>query len=262
MSVTTDDTIKAPRKSAMVLELRAAADFIRMSVPLVRAHLRHKPSIDVSPVIVIPGFGSDDRYTAPLRHYLGRLGYQTEGWQMGFNRAGTNMPHTLADLSDRWNVKPQKNYQGEASVPYLCDQVRKHVERRSQELDSPVSLIGWSLGGYIAREVARDLPDRVDKVITMGSPTIGGPKYTAAASYFRKLGMDLDWIEKEIADREDRLIEQPITAIYSKTDAIVSWQACIDHHSPFVEHIEVEAAHLGMGFNPTIWKHIVNALDS
>ena len=95
----------------------------------------------------------------------------------------------------------------------------------------------------------------------MGSPTIGGPKYTAAASFFRIRGMDLDWIEAEIAGRERQPITQPITAIVSKSDGVVSWQAAWDHHSPNVQHIEVRAAHLGMGFNPTIWGHVTEALE-
>ena len=123
-------------------------------------------------------------------------------------------------------------------------------------------LIGWSLGGYICREAARDLPDIVDRVVTFGSPTKGGPKYTAAADFFRKRGMDLDWIEEEVAARESNPIQQPITAIYSRSDGIVDWRACIDHHSPNVRHVEVNAAHLGMGFNPAVWKQVKQALSS
>ena len=65
----------------------------------------------------------------------------------------------------------------------------------------------------------------------------------------------------EIPHRESNPIRQPITAIYSRSDGIVDWRACIDHHSPNVRHFEVNAAHLGMGFNPTIWKQVVQALD-
>jgi hypothetical protein len=74
--------------------------------------------------------------------------------------------------------------------------------------------------------------------------------------------MDLDWIEEQISRREERPIRQPITAIYSRNDAVVSWRAAIDHHSENVTHIDVSAPHLGMGFNPTIWNHIVKALEA
>ena len=99
-------------------------------------------------------------------------------------------------------------------------------------------------------------------MITLGAPTIGGPKYTAAATLFRKRGMDLDWIETEIKRRESIRIRQPITAIFSKTDGIVSWQACIDHYSENVRHVEINGSHLGMGFNPSVWRHIIAALGS
>lgn len=254
--------LAAPRRSALWLETRTAVDLARMVAPLLSAHIRPRPARGGSHVIVIPGFGSDDRYTRPLRHYLKRLGFAAEGWGLGKNLAGIDLPHELDDLSPRWQVSRKEDYRGEGSVPFLCDRVVERVQERQAEIDLPITLIGWSLGGYIARETARDLPGLVDRVITFGSPTIGGPKYTAAAPFFRKRGMDLDWIEEEVAKREVRPIQQPITAIYSKSDAVVSWQAAIDHHSDNVQHIEVRASHLGMGFNPTIWSHVVSALET
>ena len=243
-------------------EARTVFDIARMVAPLAGAQLRPRRSRAAAPVILLPGFRSDDRYLAPLRHYLKRHGFRAEGWGLGTNLAGTNLPHTLDDLSERWQVTERPDYRGEASVPYLCDRFMDRVRERADALGAPISLVGWSLGGYVAREAARDLPDLIDRVITLGSPTIGGPKYTAAAIYFRRLGMDLDWIEEEIARREDRPITQPVTAIYSKSDAIVSWPAAMDHHSERVTHIEVNAPHLGLGFNPTVWRHILRALEA
>ena len=124
----------------------------------------------------------------------------------------------------------------------------------------PVLVFGKT--GQVARELARDMPDIVDRVVTMGSPVIGGPKYTAVARAFERGGQDTDWIEAEIARRESTPITQPITAIYSRTDGIVGWQAAIDHHSPNVRHVEIDAAHLGMGFNPTIWAEVLSALQA
>ncbi|MGB5622402.1 MAG: hypothetical protein WBN65_07915 [Gammaproteobacteria bacterium] len=254
--------IAPPKRSALLLESRTAIDLARMLVPLIGAQLRPGNLRDASHVIVVPGFGSDDRYTAPLRHYLNRLGFRAEGWGLGKNQAGVDLPHTLDDLSPTWEFTPRANYAGEASVPYLCDRLIDRVRERHRALGQPISLIGWSLGGYLAREAARDLPDIVERVITMGTPTVGGPKYTAAAPFFRKRGMDLDWIEEEIRGRESRPIRQPITAIFSRSDGVVSWQASIDRYSENVRHVEVRAPHLGMGFNPTIWRHIVAALEA
>jgi pimeloyl-ACP methyl ester carboxylesterase len=258
----TDLKLAAPKRSKMLLEARTAIDVARMVRPLVGARLRPAAERDDLFVIVVPGFGADDHSMAPLRYFLKRQGFEVEGWGLGRNLAGTNLPHTLADLSPTWDVEEQGEYRGEASVPFLCDRLTDRVRERATELDRPVALVGWSLGGYLAREAARDLPETVDRVVTLGSPIVGGPKYTAAARYFTQRGMDLDWIEREIHRREERPIRQPITAIYSRTDAVVPWEAAVDRFSENVRHIEVNAAHLGMGFNPTIWRHVLTALAS
>lgn len=258
----TTDSLSPPRRRSLLLESRTAIDLARMVAPLVSVQLRRPAARDRARIIVVPGFGSDDRYTAPLRHYLNRLGFRAEGWGLGKNLAGVDLPHSLEDLSPGWQFAQKENYRGEGSVPFLADRLAQRVRERHASVGEPITLIGWSLGGYLAREVARDLPGIVDRVITMGSPAIGGPKYTAAAPFFRNRGMDLDWIEEQISRREERPIRQPITAIYSRNDAVVSWRAAIDHHSENVTHIEVSAPHLGMGFNPTIWNHIVKALEA
>ncbi|MEM6580627.1 MAG: alpha/beta hydrolase [Pseudomonadota bacterium] len=255
-------TPQIPRKRLMMLEARAALDYSRMWGPLLRASVQRSNKKSDSLVIVVPGFGSGDRYTLPMRRYLNARGLKAEGWGLGTNRAGTNLPHTQDDLSDRWQFVKREQYNGEAGVPYLIDQFFERVLKRHRETKRSVSLVGWSLGGYVAREVARDMPEIVDRVVTMGSPVVGGPKYTAVAPFFDRGGQDLDWIEDEIQRRESTRIQQPITAIYSKTDGIVGWQAAIDQYSPNVQHVEVNAAHLGMGFNASIWQTVENALHS
>ena len=251
-----------PKRSLLLLETRAALDAARMLAPLLTSSIRSAPEPADTLVIVAPGFGSGDRYTLPLRRFLKRQGFRTEGWGLGTNLAGTNLEHTQDDLSERWEFSRREDYRGEAGVPFQIDRFYDRVLQRHAETGLKISLIGWSLGGYMAREVARDLPEVVERVVTMGSPTVGGPKYTAAAAFFNRSGMDLDWIEAEIAGRESRSISQPITAIVSKTDAIVDWNAAIDRYSPNVNHIEVDAAHLGMGFNPDIWAQVLAALQS
>ena len=246
----------------LLFESRAALELTRMLVPLVGSHVRPTPTRSASPIIIAPGFGADDRYTRPLRSYLRLQGYRADGWGLGKNLAGIDIEHVIDDISAAWQVPAKEDYRGEGSVPLLCDRLVDRIRERHREIGQRISLIGWSLGGFIVREAARELPDVVDRVITMGAPVIGGPKYTAAARFFRRRGADLDFIEAAIEKREARPITQPITAIYSKSDAIVSWPAAIDHFSKNVQHIEVNATHLGMGFNPAIWDHIVEALES
>jgi pimeloyl-ACP methyl ester carboxylesterase len=137
-------------------------------------------------------------------------------------------------------------------VDRLLSALRQRVGALVEELGEPLIAVGWSLGGYLAREVAREIPERFVKVITLGSPIVGGPRYTAAAHWYRSRGFDLDEIEREVAERYRRPLTVPVVAIYSKRDGIVAWQACIDHWSPHVRHVEVGSTHLGMAFCPQV----------
>ncbi len=257
---TTPMTITPPRRGMMLREARVLADMTRMTLPLAGALLRPSPVNGRSLVIVLPGFGATDRSTAPMRAFLNRRGFQAEGWGLGRNLAGLDLKGTIDDVSPGWAYPPTEQHNGEVGVPLLADRFAARVRQRHSELGRPVSLVGWSLGGYIAREAARELPDIVDRVVTLGSPVIGGPKYTAAAETFRKRGQDLDYIEHVIAEREVRPIRQPITAIVSPTDGVVAREAAIDRHSENVTHVEVDAAHLGLAFNPTVWRYVLGAL--
>ena len=252
--------LRPPPRSALIGETRALFEVGRMLLSLSAAQLRKTTDTDERLIIVLPGFGADDRHTAPLRHFLRKQGYVVEGWGMGRNRAGQDMPNSVELLSDRWPVEERENYRGEAAVPCLVDRFVEHARERREQSGRDVVLIGWSLGGYIAREVARDLPEAIKQVITLGSPVVGGPKYTATGRYFARQGADLDWIEAMIEKREINPIQQPMTMIYSKSDGIVSWQAAIDRFNQNVEHIEVNATHLGMAFNPSVWSHVLGAL--
>ena len=249
-----------PPRSALIRETRVLLEAARMIVPLTAAQLRRTTETDDRLVIVLPGFGADDRHTAPLRHFLRKRGFVVEGWSMGRNRAGQDLPNSVEQLSDRWPVEARADYNGEAAVPCLVDRFIEHAQSRHRQTGREIVLIGWSLGGYIAREVARDLPDVVEQVITLGSPVVGGPKYTATGRYFARQGADLDWIEAMIERREDNPIRQPVTMIYSKSDGIVAWPAAIDRFNRNVEHIEINGSHIGMAFNPSVWTHIVGTL--
>ena len=185
-------------------------------------------------VLVFPGFGAGDLSTLVLRQYLAYLGYNSAGWQQGIN---------TGDVM--------------AMIRTLTDAVRKQV----QDTSAPVILVGWSLGGYLAREVARELPDHVSQVLTMGSPIIGGPKYTRVAALFKDNGVSLDMIEQAIAARDTQLLQLPITNIYSKNDGVVAWEACIDHKSPDVEHFEVRSSHLGLGISADVFRIIARQLS-
>lgn len=253
------ETLKPPQKRNLVNEMISPL----YMTGLVKALLPSaKESRDNPPVTVIPGFGANDASMWPLRHFLNKHGFAAEGWGLGLNLGGRGQIETLHQLSENWDVDRNHPHNGEGEVPYLCDQMRERVEARSEKLGRSISLIGWSLGGYIAREVARDLPDHVDRVVTLGSPVVGGPKYTRTAALFEKRNFDLDWLEAETLRRFDKPIQQPITAIYSKTDGVVGWQAARDTYSPNVTHIEVKCSHMALGVNAKVMNHVLEALKN
>lgn len=266
MNVPKNKALKPPSRLSLLFESRALLDIVSVPGSLLASKFSSSTVEGALPIIMFPGFGSDERYMKALGYYLKNLGYYAEGWGLGFNLAGMDLDHTLDDLSPIWELElpdncDPSNYKGEGGVPFLCEKAIAQVKQQSEKLGSPVVLIGWSLGGYLARECARELRSEVAQVITFGAPIIGGPKYSRAAAAFKAKGQDLDWIERSIEKRNKNIIEQPITSIYSKSDGIVASGAAIDTVSPNVENVHVNAAHLGMGFNRKIWKVIRQSLD-
>ena len=139
-------------------------------------------------------------------------------------------------------------------LPKVIDMIERRVEQTGQ----PTTMIGWSNGGIFARETARDRPELVRRVITIGTPIVGGPRYTRGAGLFAP--EELDRIESVVDERNLRPIEQPVTSIYSEADNIVDWRACIDTMSPRVENIAINSTHAGMVIDPDVWTIIAKRL--
>lgn len=171
----------------------------------------------------------------PLGRYLAFLGYDVYEWGLGRNRG---------------------------HVDTYTQSMGKRVQELHDRLDgAPVTLIGWSLGGVIARETARLFEPWVREVITLGTPIIGGPKYTAAAERFAEDGkLDLDEFEKEVHARNSVGIRQPVTSIYSKKDGVVGWRASIDVYNAHARNIEVSSSHFGIGAHGKVWRLIADTL--
>ncbi len=184
------------------------------------------------PVIDIPGWKSPEAAMAPLRHYLRRQGHDARGWGLGVNQGNP-----------------------ERDVQILIPMVEELAERSGR----PVALVGWSLGGTIARETARAVPQAVSRVITYGTPVIGGPSYTIGA---RAAGAAENARIRDLIDELDRTnpIQVPITAIFTRRDRIVDWPASIDRTSADVEHVEVRSTHAGMGIDPDVWEVVATHL--
>jgi hypothetical protein len=114
----------------------------------------------------------------------------------------------------------------------------------------------------MAREVAREIPEHIEQLVSLDSPVIGGPNYTAAASRMKRKGLNPDWIERQAERRLRTPLRVPITAIVSPADAIVGVGSAWDRTSPNVQHPEIDAAHPGMAFDPVIRDVIVSRLKS
>jgi pimeloyl-ACP methyl ester carboxylesterase len=254
-------TLSVPHPFKLLGEVRALADLIRMVPHLAVQSLRPNKTSTGRQIMIIPGFGGSEKAMWPLKRFLQSQGHAVHDWGFGKNLAGVNIPHTLSDLSPHWQFTAPSDYRREGGVALLCDKISVRVRELTSE-NSSIVLLGWSLGGFMAREVARDNPKQVSHVITLGTPVIGGPKYTAAAKFFSKRGMDLDWVEREIAKRDHQPISTPITAIVSPSDGVVDWNATIDRISPNLDSISRSAAHLGMPFNVRIWADIARVLAS
>ena len=249
--------LSPPSRHAILKEARAAKDVAHMVLRLMK---KPGPAIETEPVMVLPGFGTSERAMRPLRHMLKRHAIHAEDWGLGRNLAGLNLPHTVDELESGWSLDPLQKYRGETGFVYLSDRLIERVKTRSEKLESKLSLIGWSLGGSLAREAARELPGHVKQVITLGSPVVGGPKYTLAGNQLAKSGLDIDWIEAQMQRREQWAIQVPITAIVSPSDGIVGYQAARDRTNPFVRHIEMNVSHIGMPLNPRVWDLILDIL--
>jgi pimeloyl-ACP methyl ester carboxylesterase len=220
--------LEPPPLSGLFREIRGFLELPRLMLSF--QDLARQPRGRGQPVLLLPGYRAGDGSTAILKTYLHLLGYQVQGWKLGRNSG---------------------------DVPDLLPRVLKGIDSLVCLTHQPVRLIGWSLGGYLAREAARERPDLVHRVITLGTPVVGGPKYTVVARWFRR---DMAAIEAEIELRNQISLRTPVTAIYSRADAVVAWEACIDQNGSEVEHVEVRTTHVGLGFSPEVYKIIAQRL--
>ncbi len=191
-----------------------------------RPLLPRLPAGDGHPVLVLPGLMADDVSTVTLRRVLRRLGYRVHGWRLGRNIGPTRecvegMARRIEDLGDRYG--------------------------------RPVSLVGQSLGGIFARDLARKTPDAVRQVITLGSPfAMQADSQTRAGRVFERYAHL--HVEKRALPLESETtpLQVPSTSVYSHQDGIVAWQACLDRLSLHAENIAVHASHLGMAHHPAV----------
>ena len=218
--------LRPPGLGLLLAEARGIFEFnfsLLLSPLLMRA-----PRGDGHPVLTLPGFLASDLSTAPLRRYLSELGYDAHAWQMGRNTGGVS--RMRAALRDRLAA------------------IHATTGRKA-------SIVGWSLGGIYARDLALWAPQMVRSVVTLGSPFAGDVRATNATRLYEVMSGEAVEENSELRQAIAGDLPVPATSIYSRADGIVNWRTCLLRSSDTAENIEVYfASHVGIGVNPAaLW---------
>jgi pimeloyl-ACP methyl ester carboxylesterase len=213
--------LRPPGLGLMLAEVRGIFEFnasVLLSPVLLRA-----PRGDGHPVLALPGFLASDLSMAPMRRYLRELGYETHAWRMGRNLGG---------------------------VSRVRDALRDRLAAIHAADGRKVSIVGWSLGGVYARDLALQAPEMVRSVVTLGSPFAGDVRATNATRLYEAMSGEAVADNSELQRAISGDLPVPTTSIYSRTDGIVNWRTCCVRPSETAENIEVYlASHTGLGVN-------------
>ena len=230
----TATSVRPPNRMLLLMEGRAIPELFGFaaSLPTLTALA---PRGEGQPVLVLPGLTTSDNATVALRRFLRTKGYKAYGWELGMNLG---------------------------PLPGIEDGLIARVEELYEKYDQKVSLVGWSLGGIYARQLAKIMPDKVRQVVTLGSPFRGDPRATNAWRVYQMTsGQSVDDSEKHMGGAIAKAPNVPTTAIYSKTDGICAWQNCIEEDTKTTENIEVKASHCGLGHHPAVVYAIADRLS-
>ena len=215
----------APTARLALTEMpRAALDLTALATvaPALAAERRG----DGHPVLVLPGMVGGDVSTLGLRRYLTWLGYSVSGSGISMNAAPT-----------------------EAVVNGLRARLKGLAAP-----GRPVSIVGWSLGGLYAHELARRAPGSVRQVVTLGSPIrlarTRGQATSRLFDRFSHLHVAPSLVARPWSEAGP--LRVPATSVYTRSDGIVSWQSCLLRPGKRRQNIEVYGSHLGLVLNPTV----------
>ena len=182
---------------------------------------------DGHPVMVLPGLMTGDPGTLLLRTALRTLDHNVSGWALGINRGPTRR---------------------------VVERLRAQLDRLHQESGRRVSLVGWSLGGLYAQELARAAPGSVRQLITLGTPAVRWPRWVRTASGLLDSGpLRAGWAVPAPRPWAERgSLRVPVTSVYTRADGIVHWSACRYELRDRRENVEVRGSHLGLACNPAV----------
>jgi pimeloyl-ACP methyl ester carboxylesterase len=217
------DEQRAPNMKLLLMELRAVPELFGFTASL-PSLLTLAPRGDGQPVLVLPGLATSDRSTLSLRTFLSAKGYPTYGWNLG------------------------RNY---GPLPGVEDGLKNRLLELHEKYDRKVSVVGWSLGGIYARQLAKMMPDSVRQVITLGSPFSGDPRATNAWKLYQfASGHSVDNRDNHMGGTIAHPPSVPTTAIYSESDGICAWRNCMEQDEEHLENIRVRSSHCGLGHHP------------
>lgn len=189
------------------------------------------------PVLVLPGFLGSDSCTSVLRAFLAVRGFAPLPWRCGRN---------LGPKGD------------------LLDRLVKRVRDCAAAADTPISLVGHSLGGIYAREIAHAVPEDVNLVITLGSPFRCPDGRGADPAVVRLLEMTTGRRVHELwgdrAPRFDAPLPVPSVAVFSKQDGVVNWRSCIETAGSNAENVETSGSHCGLVINHSVLSIVADRL--
>lgn len=215
-----------PSRTQLVTEVpRAGLDLAALLTtwPLLTAARRG----DGHPVLVLPGLLTGDPATLLLRNVLRALGHDVSGWSLGTNRGSTGR---------------------------VVRELRARVAELHRSSGRRVSLVGWSLGGVYAQELARATPGSIRGIVTLGSPVVRGAPWLRRASRLvdatsslpaGTAGLPRPWAERGS-------LRVPATSVFTRADGIVHWSWCSYQARPQRENVEVRGSHLGLAHNPAV----------
>lgn len=225
--------VKAPSRWMMALEARA---LLEVSVLLIlKPFMKLIPRGDGHPVIVFPGFGAGDWATALLRKFLRCKGYAAYGWKLGVNRG----------YRKELNKKLEN---------LLTETFNRHQQK--------VSLVGWSLGGIYARELAKVHPEKVRTVITLGSPFAKVKEGVRIRRIYEFIsGHRLDEMDPGMTRNLHKPPPVPTTSIFSASDGVVAEECCIQKETRKSENIQIPGcSHIGFVSNPIVYWVVADRL--
>ena len=218
--------LRPPGLGLLLAEIRGIFEF--NASLMLSPFLMGAPRGDGHPVLTLPGFLASDLSMAPMRRYLTELGYDTHAWRMGRNTGGIARVRTA---------------------------LRSRLAEIHQSTGRKVSIVGWSLGGVYARDLALHAPEMVRYVVTLGSPFANDVRATNATRLYEALSGETVGSDPALLQALAGDLPVPTTSIYSRADGVVNWRTCRLRPSDTSENIEVHlASHVGLGVNPAaLW---------